>query len=482
MLIRLATAIERHSPTHDRAGTMSLTRRRFLTTSGLAAAGLLAACKGRGGKDARPPNILFFLSDDQRNDTLGCTGDQLVHTPTIDALARRGSLFRNAFVTTAICPSSRASILTGVTETRHHFTFRTPPLSRALCDTSYPALFHRAGYRTGMIGKFGVQMVQGAQGTFFDVFEDRDRPYDKVLPDGRHRHVDEINTESALAFLQGCRLDQPFLLAVNFSSAHAEDDDRLRQYHPIAWARDLYDRTVFPPPKTGDPRYFASQPDFLKHSMNRERFLRRFDTPEKYQQNMRDYYRMLSGLDHMVAVVVEGLHRQKLLDNTIVVYASDNGCYMGDRGFADKWTHYEEALRIPMIIADFRGPPAPRVVDALALNVDLPATLLDLAGIAVPAHYQGRSLLPLMAGQDHPWRHDFFCQHTMAEPTIPKWVGVRGGRFMYARYYEQRPVYEFLHDLRVDPTEFRNLVDDPGYSAELGLQRARCDTLQRELA
>ncbi|CAN5352469.1 hypothetical protein BH11PSE14_BH11PSE14_09080 [soil metagenome] len=174
--------------------TMSLTRRRFLASSGLAAAGLLAACKGQGGKDARPPNILCFLSDDQRNDTLGCTGDRLVRTPNIDALARRGSLFRNAFVTTAICPSSRASILTGVTETRHHFTFHTPPLSRALCDTSYPALFHGAGYRTGMIGKFGVQMAQDAQTTLFDVFEDRDRPYDKVLPDGRHRHVDEINT------------------------------------------------------------------------------------------------------------------------------------------------------------------------------------------------------------------------------------------------------------------------------------------------
>lgn len=373
-------------------------------------------------------------------------------------------------------------MLTGVTETRHHFTFRTPPLSRALCDASYPALFHRAGYRTGMIGKFGVQMAQDAQRTYFDVFEDRDRPYDKRLPDGRRRHVDEINTDSALAFLHGCRADEPFLLALNFSSAHAEDGDRLRQYHPIAWARDMYAGTVFPPPKTGDPRYFASQPDFLKHSMNRERFLWRFDTPEKYQRNMRDYYRMLSGLDHMVALVMEGLRQGGLLDNTIVVYASDNGCYMGDRGFADKWTHYEEALRVPMIIADFRNPPAPRVVDAFALNVDLPATLLDAAGIAAPAHYQGRSLLPLMSGPPVAWRHDFFCQHTMAEPTIPKWVGVRSERYMYARYFEQSPAYEFLHDLQADPTEFRNLARVPGYTAVLQAQRARCDELHRELA
>lgn len=239
---------------------------------------------------------------------------------------------------------------------------------------------------------------------------------------------------------------------------------------------------MFPPPKTGDPKYFASQPDFLKHSMNRERFLWRFDTPEKYQQNMRDYYRMLGGLDHMVGLVVEGLRRAELLDNTIIVYASDNGCYMGDRGFADKWTHYEEALRVPMIIADFRDPPASRVVDAFALNVDLPATLLDIGGIAAPAHYQGRSLLPLMSGQPSPWRHDFFCQHTMAEPTIPKWVGVRSKRYMYARYFEQQPAYEFLHDLQADPTEFRNVAHAPDYLAVLESQRARCDALQRKLA
>lgn len=461
---------------------MSLSRRDFLRTSGLAAAALVAACKGRGGSSSRPPNILFILTDDQRNDTLGCTGDRIVRTPAIDALAQRGTLFRNAFVTTPICPSSRASILTGVTETRHHFTFGTPPLPRALCDASYPALFHGAGYRTGMVGKFGVQMADAAQRAYFDVFEDRDRPYDKVLADGRHRHVDEINTDSALAFLQGCRADQPFLLALNYSSAHAEDDDRRRQYHPIAWASDLYRDTVFPPPKNGDPKYWASQPGFLQHSMNRERYLWRFDTPEKYQATMRDYYRMLSGLDHMVALLVAGLREKGLLDDTIIVYASDNGCYLGDRGFADKWSHYEESLRIPMIVSDFRRPPAPRVVDALALNVDLPATLLDLAHIPVPAQYQGRSLAPLMAGQPVPWRHDFLCQHTMVEPTIPKWVGVRSERFMYARYFDQQPAYEFLHDLRADPTELRNVANAPAYAAELQTQRARCQALQKELA
>jgi arylsulfatase A-like enzyme len=460
---------------------MPLNRRRFLQTSGLAAAALVAGCKGRVGKDARPPNILFVLSDDQRNDTLGCTGNRIVRTPNIDAVASQGSLFRNAFVTTPICPSSRASILTGVTETRHHFTFRTPPLARALCDASYPALFHRAGYRTGMVGKFGVQMAQDAQRGIFDVFEERDRPYDRRLPDGRPRHVDEINTDSALAFLEGCSADRPFMLAVNYSSAHAEDADMRRQYHPIEWARDLYRDTVFPPPMTGDPRYFASQPDFLKHSMNRERYQWRFATPEKYQESMRDYYRMLSGLDHMVGLLVERLRQRRLLDDTIIVYASDNGCYMGDRGFADKWSHYDESLRVPMIVADFRAPPAPRVVDAMALNVDLPATLLDLAGLDVPPHYQGRSLVPCMAGVATSWRQDFLCQHTMDDPGIPKWVGVRSERYMYARYFEQQPAYEVLHDLRADPTEFRNLAHEAGYAAVLEAQRARCATLQQAL-
>lgn len=470
----------------DLATPMSFSRREFLgsiaaAASAFAVPALPALAEKR---PARAPNIIFFLTDDQRNDTLGCTGDKIVMTPHIDALAAQGTLFRNAFVTTSICPSSRASILTGVTETRHHYTFGTPPIARALCDTSYPALLKKAGYRTAIIGKFGVEMADDAQKGFVDDFDPRDRPYDRKRADGTPVHVDQLNLESALSFIEQADADQPFLLSLNFSSAHAEDDDKQRQYHPLPWAEDLYTDVQFPPPKLGDPRYFESQPDFLKHSFNRVRFGWRWDTPEKYQKNMRDYYRMLSGIDHMIGIVMDALRSRGLLENSIVVYAADNGYYMGDRGFADKWTHYEESMRVPIIIADQRTTHRkPRVVDAIALNVDIPATFLDAAGIAQPATYQGRSLLPMTRGDTpHDWRKDFLCQHTMNEPGIPKWVGVRGERYMYARYYEQSPAYEFLHDLKADPTEFVNLATSDKHAKLLAEQRAHCDALRQTMA
>ncbi|HMB57347.1 MAG TPA: sulfatase [Arenimonas sp.] len=459
---------------------MPISRRRLLKLAATSAAGtaLLAAGCARSAKRSERPNIVFFLVDDQRNDTLGCTGDRIVRTPTIDALAAQGTLFRNAFVTTSICPSSRASLFTGVSETRHHFTFNTPPIARALAEASYPALLKQAGYRTAVIGKFGVQMQDEVQKNFLDVFDPRDLPIEKRGADGRLHHNDEVNVEHALTYLRGCDPAQPFLLSLNFSATHAEDEDMARQYHPIAWAEHLYSDVTFPPPKLADPKYFDSQPDFLKHSLNRTRYFWRFDTPEKYQRSLRDYYRMISGVDHQIGQVLAELDRLGLRDNTVIVYAADNGYYMGDRGFADKWSHYEESLRVPMIIVDPRHHGAGGV-DAMALNVDVPATLLDLAGIARPAHYQGRSLRPMLTGKTPgDWRHDFLCQHTMNDPAIPKWIGVRDERYVYARYFEQQPAYEFLHDLQTDPTEFVNLAKDPAQADLLAKMRARCDALK----
>lgn len=462
---------------------MTLTRRQFLKTgSALVAASFLPSCGREQGKNQRQPNIIFFLADDQRNDTLGCTGDKIVRTPRIDALAQAGTIFRNTFVTTSICPSSRATLFTGVTETRHHFTFGTPPLAEYLCKASYPALLKKAGYRTAVIGKFGVAMEHDIERTFVDRFEDRDRPYIHKTSDGRWRHVDEINIDSALDYLHQCSPHEPFLLSLNFSSPHAEDGDKERQYHPIDWAKDMYADVVFPPPKINDKEYFEVQPDFLKHSMNRERYEWRFNTPEKYQKNMRDYYRMLSGVDHMVGIVIDELARLGLLENSVILYAADNGYYMGDRGFADKWTHYDESMRVPLIMADFRGGrSAKKEVSDMVLNVDVAATILDLAGIQRPSHYQGQSLEPLLDGKPS-WRTEFFCQHTMNDPCIPKWIGIRGEHFMYARYFEQSPPFEFLHDLKTDPTEFRNLAHDSNYASVLAEMRRRCDEQQKALS
>ena len=406
----------------------------------------------------------------------------MLQTPVIDSLAAEGVRFRNAFVTTSICAASRATLLTGLYERTHRFTFGTPPIRAAHVAESYPALLRKEGYRTGFIGKFGVQIEGKPQETMFDFFEPLGRnPYFKKQPDGSLRHETEIAGDRAIEFLEGNPADTPFCLSISFNAVHAEDGDKENHYPWPKAVDGMYDDAEMAPPRLSDPAIFESQPAFLKESMNRLRYFWRWDTPEKYEKNMRAYFRMISGVDRVIGRVRQALEAQGLADNTVIVYMADNGYYMGDRGFAGKWSHYEQSLRVPLIVYDPREPASRRGVieDAMALNEDVPATMLDLAGAAVPEGYQGRSLVPLLRGQPAAgWRHDFFCEHLMEHKDIPKWEGVRDERYVYARYFEQEPPCEFLHDLETDPDQRSNFAANPDYAAVLEKLRSRCNTLR----
>ena len=452
---------------------------------------LVAACGGGGGGgssggspqsvDSESPNIIFFLSDDQRSDQFGAAGHSTLNTPTIDALATEGTRFTNAFVTTAICAASRATILTGLVERSHRFTFGTPPIETRHTNLSYPALLRDAGYRTGFVGKFGVEVEAGAIQTMFDVFEPLDRnPYFRIQPDGTIRHVSEITADKAVQFLQMHDRSQPFALSLSFNAPHAEDIDHENHYPWPAMVERLYeDVDITSPPLSADD-IFDAQPDFLKTSLNRQRWFWRWDTPEKYDRNIRAYYRMISGIDQAMGRVLDELERLDLDNNTVVIFSSDNGVYLGSRDFAGKWSHYEESLRVPLIIRDPRRGTRTHdhTVDDMALNLDIPATILDIAGIKQPASYQGRSLFPFTTGVEvQDWRTEFFIEHLMEfGDNIPKYEGVRNERMVYARYFEQDPVYEFLHDLHRDPDQLENLVADPAYQETLHDFRTRTDT------
>ncbi len=427
------------------------------------------------------PNIVFFLADDQRHDFLGCTGHPVVQTPRIDRLAAGGVLFENAFVTTSICAASRATLLTGLHESAHRFTFGTPPIASVHSSESYPALLKKAGYHTGFVGKFGVRLRPGEREKMFDVFAPLGRnPYHKKQPGGGTRHVTEITGDKAVEFLRGAKGEAaPFCLSVSFNAAHAEDGDKENHFpYPEAVA-DLYEGVEMPPPRHPEPAAFESQPEFLKRSMNRDRFFWRWDTPEKYQRNMRNYLRMISGIDRAVGRVLDELEKLALADNTVVISMADNGYYAGSRGFAGKWSHYEESLRVPLIISDPRpGGARGRREKAVALNVDIAPTILALADERVPGGYGGAELGRLLRGGAAPApRADFFCEHRMDHRSIPKWEGVRGPRYKYARYYEQDPPFEFLHDLESDPDEMRNLAPDPAHRDALEAMRKRCAEL-----
>ena len=458
-----------------------LTRRALL----LASAGCLALSrKARAAQNTERPNIVFLLIDDQRNDTLGCAGHPIVRTPAIDDLAGRGVRFTNAFVTTSICAASRASILTGLHERTHGYTFGTPPIRAAHARASYPALLRQAGYRTGFIGKFGVKVEGDLRGGMFDYFKPMDRnPYFKEQPGGTQRHETELAADRAAEFLADTRDGEPFCLSVSFNAVHAEDGDKENHFPWPKVVDGWYDDVEIPAPRLCDPAIFDSQPEFLKMSLNRQRYFWRWDTPEKYQRNMRAYYRMISGVDHAVDRIRTELARHGLDRNTVIIYLGDNGYYMGDRGFAGKWSHYEQSLRVPLIVYDPRLPESQcgKTRPQMALNIDVPAIILELAGLTPPSGYQGRSLTPLLSSPDEPdWRTDFFCEHLMDHPDIPKWEGVRGERYVYARYFEQSPPYEFLHDLRTDPDQLTNLATSSEHRDTLAAMRERCAALRQK--
>ena len=444
---------------------------------------LLSASFCPTGQGAEQPNIIFFLADDQRWDQMGCAGHPVIQTPNVDELAREGVRFRNMFVTTSICAASRASIFTGLYERSHRYTFRTVPISKEQTSLSYPALLKQNGYQTGFVGKFGVGVERGVTEEMFHYFKPLNRnPYHKPQADGSTRHVSQIAGDLAIEFLSQQVKDKPFCLSVSFNAPHAEDSDKQNHYPFPKAVSHLYEDSTIASPRLAAPEIFESQPEFLKRGLNRQRYFWRWDTEEKYQKNIRGYYRMISGVDHVVGRVVKQLQVAGLSDNTIIVYAGDNGYYLGQRGFAGKWSHYEESLRVPLVIHDprakddFRG----KVVDQVALNIDIPATIVQLAGVELPESYQGRGLGPLLAGEKPDgWRTDFLCEHLMHVPgRIPKYEGVRGERWVYARYFEQDPPFEFLHDLEKDPDQLVNHATDSKFASQLTAMRSRCDELK----
>jgi arylsulfatase A-like enzyme len=408
------------------------------------------------------PNILFIVTDDQRFDAMGCAGNPIIKTPNMDALAKSGVRFRNTFVTTSICAASRASILTGLYERTHRYTFGTMPIQDKHVSISFPVLLRQAGYRVGFVGKFGVGVPQGATLRMFDAFTPfPPTPVFHKQPDGSDRHLTDIEGDKAIAFLDTVKPGQAFCLNVWFNAPHALDDDPRQYIWPVA-CDPLYRDAVLPVPRTMTEEFFNAQPEFLRKSESRVRFHWRFDEPKKYQQMVKGYYRMISGVDLVIARLRAELKKRGLDRNTVIIFTSDNGYFLGERGFADKWYIYEYSIRVPLILFDPRLPERQRgkVADGMALNVDLAPTILDFAGVEIPKLMQGRSLKPLLAGQTPPdWRMDFFYEHLFVRHNIPKSEGVRTERWTYVRWFDQNPLVEELYDHQKDFDQVNNLVN-----------------------
>lgn len=481
-----------HNPASGGAGTVQVTKVQglrmkslpalLLTTSSLLP--VASACGGAAPATESPatakPNILFILTDDQRWDALGCMGNPDIKTPNIDRLAHEGVLFRNHFVTTSICCVSRASIFTGQYKRRHGITNFAKPFTPTQWAQTYPALLRQHGYYTGFIGKFGVGNEQAVQATATEFDYWRGLPgqggqYFIEPDDPTHTHTTARMGGQALEFLRQCPANQPFCLSISFNAPHARDH-MPREYTPDPRDEPLYVDKAIPKPPTATDAYFQRLPQSVQTSEGRTRWHWRYDTPEKYQHNTSDYYRLITGIDREVGRIMDAIQASGRAGQTVVVFTSDNGYALGDRGLADKWFMYEEDIRDPLIILDPRQPAANRgrTENAMTLNIDFAPTLLELAGIAPPPGMQGRSLLPFLANQHPPdWRKEFFYEHDYGPNIIPPSEGVRTERWSYIRWINETPPIEELYDVQADPLEARNLAADPAHAPTLAQLRAR---------
>lgn len=433
---------------------------------------------------AKRPNIIFLLTDDQRWDALGVMGNRIIQTPNLDALANRGILFKKAYVTTSICCVSRASILSGQYESRHKINDFSTDFSAAALAKTYPILLKSAGYKIGFIGKLGID-VKNQPDSLFDYWSSPKQgqpPYELINKSGKIvHHTDSVNTDIK-QFLNQFANKEPFCLSVSFKAPH-ELDGNPPLYPVQARFRDLYKGVAIPEPVTADPKYWNSFPDFFRTDENigRDRWKPLLSTSELRQETVRNYYRLITGVDEVVGNLTAQLKQLNIGDNTIIIFMGDNGFSLGEHGLEGKWFGFEESIRVPMIIS---GPQVPKKLQGLqseqiALNIDIAPTILSLAGVETPKTMQGQDLLAALKAKKNT-REDFFYEHTfMGSPRLPKVEGVVGKNFKYMKYIEHG--YEELYDVSKDQHETTNLVSNPASKKKLEELRARYSQLKKEV-
>ncbi len=425
---------------------------------------------------AEPLNVLVLYADDWRFDTLGVAGHPVVQTPNIDRLATEGVRFTHNCVTTSICGVSRATLLTGQWMSRHgnpaFSMFKTP-----FAET-YPAMLRAGGYHVGHVGKWHNGKFPANEYDFGREYAGK-HWYD--LPDGRHVHVTQRNEEDALEFLKSRPTDKPFCLTVAFFATHAEDGHP-DQYLPQPASMSLYEDVQIPVPVNANDESWERLPDFFdQNNEGRNRYTWRFDEPAKYQRMMKNYYRLATEVDATCGRLLNTLQEQGQLDNTFVIFTTDNGYFHGEHGLADKWYPHQESIRVPLIIRDPRMQAAVRGTtnDEFTLNVDLAPTILAAAGHSPAPHMQGQDLAPLYLTDTKPnWRSEFFYEHATFKNKsfIPASQALVRKDLKYF-YWADHDV-EQLFDLRTDPREEHDLRHDPQYAQVLAEMRTRFQELR----
>ncbi|HCX74234.1 MAG TPA: sulfatase [Algoriphagus sp.] len=504
---------------------------------------LICICSCKTEEEQKgPPNIVFIMSDDHAYQAISAYSDHLIETPNIDRIAKMGMLFTNATVTNSICAPSRATILTGLHshlngKVDNYFPFDTT-------NVTFPQLFHEAGYQTAMFGKlhfgnnpkgFDQFKILPGQGVYYNpTFITKNEG--KIEVEG---YVTDVITDMTLDWLQNERkADQPFMLMYLHKAPHREwapagrhlEEFTQRTFPEPATLFDDYsgrgraakeaemnllkhmnwagDSKIYPEvlkelgiPPTSDwdwraleneigrmnpeqrvtwDKYYRPIADSLKKtyaSMSKEDLMR-----WRYQRYMQDYLATIKAVDENVGRVLDYLEENGLMENTIVVYTSDQGFYLGEHGWFDKRFVYDESFKTPLLVA-WPGKVKPGTKsDEMVQNLDFAQTLLEAAGIPAPSHMQGESLLPLLKGENEKWTRDAVYYHYYEYPSVhmvKRHYAVVTKEYKLTHYYYDVDEWELIDRIK-DPKELQNVYDDPAYAQVKKELHQKLDDLRKK--
>jgi len=440
----------------------------------------------------RPPNIVFILVDDLRWDDIGVAGHPFVKTPNIDRLGNEGALFRNAFITDPLCSPSRASFLTGQYPHTHGITDNVNRSAASHQLITFPFLLRQSGYTTAFIGKwhmgnddsrrpgFDRWVSFKGQGSYLNP-EINDDGKD-AKPNG---YITDLLTGYAVEFIKR-RHDKPFLVYLAHKAIHPEvlqhDDGSVNLAHAEQFIPAQRHRNLFIGEKI-PRRPNAGRPPTGKRALERKIG----DLPPLSANTATSDEAVLGRLRSLMAVeegvgeILNALKETAQLDNTVIVFTSDNGYFYGEHGLSvERRLAYEESIRMPLLIRYPKAVKSGVVRDEFALNIDLAPTLLELAGVSASIRMEGRSLVPLLKGAKTEWRKSFLVEY-YSDKVFPRvhqmgYKAVRNERWKYIHYFELEGMDE-LYDLKADPYEIKNIIRQPSAAKIVEAMKQEMDRL-----
>lgn len=480
----------------------------------------LFSCKGKNEeqKNENRPNILFIMTDDHTTQAISAYGSTIAQTPNIDRIAQEGIRFDNFYVTNALSGPSRACLLTGKFGHVNGFTDNSQTFNGD--QETFPKLLQQNGYQTAIVGKW--HLISEPQGfDFYSILTGQHEQGDYYDPDFLQNGVNiqekgyttDIITNKAIDYLRKRDPSKPFALMVHHKAPH-------RNWMPAKRHLGIYNDTTFPEPdnlfdlmetrsrapKEQDMSIAKTFTEYWDLKIATDKELQRDDFPDKlfqdvyhrmddqtkakwnevyatrikeyrsgklkgqdlvrwkYQQYMRDYLATTLAVDEGIGQLLDYLEKSGELDNTIIVYTSDQGFFLGEHGFFDKRFMYEECQRMPVVMRYPKAIKAGSTSKALAMNVDFAPTFLDIAGVAIPEDIQGTSLLPILENDGKPtadWRKSVYYHYFEypAEHSVKRHYGVRTDRYKLIHFYNDIDEWE-MYDLEQDPKEMNNIYGD----------------------